>query len=135
MKEITLEARVENLDRVLTFLDTELEELECPIKEQTMLDIALEEMFVNVAHYAYTPEVGIVNIRLEVLEEPLGVEITLTDSGVPYDPLAKADPDITLSAEEREIGGLGIYMVKKSMDEVAYKHENGQNIFSMKKFF
>ena len=135
MKEITLEARVENLDRVLTFLDTELEELECPIKEQTMLDIALEEMFVNVAHYAYTPEVGIVNIRLEVLDDPLGVEIILTDSGVPYDPLAKADPDITLSAEEREIGGLGIYMVKKSMDEVAYKHENGQNIFSMKKFF
>ena len=135
MKEITLEARVENLDTVLTFLDTELEELECPIKEQTMLDIALEEMFVNVAHYAYTPEVGIVNIRLEVLEEPLGVEITLTDSGIPYDPLAKADPDITLSAEEREIGGLGIYMVKKSMDEVAYKHEDGHNIFSMKKFF
>ncbi len=135
MKEITLEAKVENLDKVLLFLDTTLEELECPFKEQTQLDIALEEMYVNVAHYAYTPDTGIVNIKLEVLENPMGVELTLTDSGVPYDPLAKEDPDVTLSAEEREIGGLGIYMVKKSMDEVAYKHVDGKNIFSMKKFF
>ena len=135
MKEITLEAKVENLDKVLLFLDTTLEELECPFKEQTQLDIALEEMYVNVAHYAYTPGTGIVNIKLEVLEDPTGVELTLTDSGVPYDPLAKEDPDVTLSAEERAIGGLGIYMVKKSMDEVAYKHVDGKNIFSMKKFF
>ncbi|MBO6137869.1 MAG: ATP-binding protein [Lachnospiraceae bacterium] len=135
MKEITLEARVENLDQVLMFLDTQLEEMGCPFKEQTQLDIALEEMYVNVAHYAYTPDTGQVNIKLDVLDDPSGVELTLTDSGVPYDPLAKEDPDVTLSAEEREIGGLGIYMVKKSMDEVAYKHVDGKNIFSMKKFF
>ena len=135
MEEITLEARVENLDKVLEFLDTRLEAQECPVKAQTQLDVALEEMFVNVAHYAYTPEAGMVNIKYEQLNDPAGVELTLTDSGMPFNPLEKADPDVTLSAAERQIGGLGIYMVKKSMDEVAYEYRDEKNIFSMKKFF
>ncbi len=134
-KMITLEARVENLDEVLAFLDAHLEAQDCSIKVQTQLDIALEEMFVNVAHYAYTPDVGMVSISYTALSEPNGAQITLIDSGIPYNPLAKDDPDITLSVEERQIGGLGIYMVKQSMDEVAYKHEDGKNIFTMTKYF
>ena len=70
---------------------------------------------------------------MEVTEDPLAVVITFIDNGVPYDPLAKADPDTTLSAEEREIGGLGIYMVKKSMDDITYEYRDGQNILAIKK--
>ena len=97
------------------------------------VDIAIDELFGNIAHYAYNPEVGAATVRVEVMEEPLSVVITFIDNGVPYDPLEKSDPDITLSAEERDIGGLGIYMVKKSMDDISYEYKNGQNILRIKK--
>ena len=103
------------------------------MKTQMQIDIAVEELFVNIAHYAYNPEVGPVTIRVEVQKEPLAVTVTFIDHGVPYDPLAKEDPDITLSAEERQIGGLGIFMVKKSMDDIAYEYKDGQNILYIKK--
>ena len=133
MSELTLEAKTENLDKVLSFVDEHLEEQECPMKTQMQIDIAVEELFVNIAHYAYNPEVGPVTIRVEVQKEPLAVTVTFIDHGVPYDPLAKEDPDITLSAEERQIGGLGIFMVKKSMDDIAYEYKDGQNILYIKK--
>ena len=97
------------------------------------IDIAIDELFGNIAHYAYNPDVGEAPVRVEVIEDPLAVVITFIDNGVPYDPLANADPDTTLSAEEREIGGLGIYMVKKSMDEITYEYKDGQNILTIKK--
>ena len=97
------------------------------------IDIAIDELFGNIAHYAYTPDVGDATVRVEVTGEPLAVIITFIDGGVPYDPLKAADPDITLSAEERQIGGLGIYMVKKSMDEITYEYKDGKNILSIKK--
>ena len=97
------------------------------------IDIAIDELFGNIAHYAYHPEVGDATVRVEVQEDPLAVIITFIDGGVPYDPLAAADPDITLSAEERAIGGLGIFMVKKTMDEITYRYENGSNILSIRK--
>lgn len=133
MSELTLDAKTENLDKVLSFVDGHLEEQECPMKTQMQIDIAVEELFVNIAHYAYNPEVGPVTIRVEVQKEPLAVTITFIDHGAPYDPLAKEDPDITLSAEERQIGGLGIFMVKKSMDDIAYEYKDGQNILYIKK--
>ena len=76
---------------------------------------------------------GEATVRVEVVEEPLSVIVAFIDKGVPYDPLAADDPDTTLSAEERGIGGLGIFMVKKSMDEIAYRYENGRNILSIRK--
>ena len=103
------------------------------MKTQLQVDVAIDELFGNIAHYAYNPEVGAATVRVEVTEDPLSVVITFIDNGVPYDPLAKADPDITLSAEERQIGGLGIYMVKKSMDDISYQYKNGQNILRIKK--
>ena len=133
MKELTLAATVENTETVTEFVNAQLELLDCPIKAQMQIDIAIDELFGNIAHYAYNTEVGSATVRVEVSEAPLAVIITFIDNGVPYDPLGKDDPDITLSAEEREIGGLGIYMVKKSMDEITYEYKDGQNILKIKK--
>ena len=134
MKELVIEAVVDNLEKVQEFVDSELEKHDCPIKAQTQIDIAIEELFVNIANYAYAPETGNATIRVDVQEgESHSVSITLIDEGVPYNPLAKPDPDVTLSAEERPIGGLGIYMVKKSMDNVTYEYRDGKNILTIEK--
>ncbi len=133
MKELTIAAAVENIEKVTAFVDSQLEELNCPMKARMQIDIAIDELFGNIAHYAYYPKEGTATVRVEVLEEPLAVVITFIDNGVPYDPLKNADPDITLSAEEREIGGLGIYMVKKSMDDIFYEYKEGQNILKIRK--
>ena len=133
MKELTIAATVENIEAVTDFVNEQLEAIDCSMKTQMQIDIAIDELFSNIAHYAYNPEVGDATVRVEVTEDPLAVVITFIDKGVPYDPLAKADPDTTLSAEERKIGGLGIYMVKKSMDDVTYEYKDGQNILAIKK--
>lgn len=133
MKELTIAATVENIEAVTAFVDEQLEALDCPVKAQMQIDIAIDELFGNIAHYAYNPDVGEATVRVEVMEDPLSVVITFIDGGVPYDPLTQADPDITLSAEERAIGGLGIFMVKKTMDEITYRYENGSNILSIRK--
>ncbi len=135
MKELYIDAVVENIDVVTDFVNEQLEQYNCPMKAQMQIDIAIDELFGNIAHYAYNPEIGQATVRVEVLEEPLSVVITFIDNGIPYDPLSKEDPDVSLSAEERQIGGLGIYMVKKSMDEIAYEYKEGQNILSIKKQF
>ncbi len=133
MKELVVDATIESIPKVTAFIDEQLEQLECPVKTQMQVDIAIDELFSNIAFYAYNPEIGSATVRVEVTEDPLAVVITFIDKGVPYDPLAKADPDITLSAEERDIGGLGIYMVKKTMDDVTYEYKEGQNILRIKK--
>ena len=133
MKELNIAATVENIEVVTEFVNEQLEALDCPMKAQMQIDIAIDELFGNIAHYAYNPDVGDATVRVEVVEEPLAVVITFIDKGVPYDPLAKADPNTTLSAEEREIGGLGIFMVKKTMDEITYEYKDGQNILAIKK--
>ena len=133
MKELTIAATVENIEAVTAFVNQQLEELACPMKAQMQINIAIDELFSNIAHYSYNPEIGQATVRVEVMENPLAVSITFIDNGVPFDPLSKEDPDLTLSAEERQIGGLGIYMVKKSMDEITYEYKDGQNILSIKK--
>ncbi len=133
MKELTIAATVENIEVVTDFVNQQLEELACPMKAQMQINIAIDELFSNIAHYSYNPEIGQATVRVEVMENPLAVSITFIDNGVPYDPLSKEDPDLTLSAEERQIGGLGIYMVKKSMDEITYEYKDGQNILRIKK--
>ena len=133
MKELTIDAAVENIEKVTGFVSQELEKLDCPMKAELQIAVAIDELFGNIAHYAYNPDVGDATVRVEVTEEPLAVVISFIDKGVPYDPLAKADPNITLSAEEREIGGLGIFMVKKTMDDITYEYKDGQNILTIKK--
>ncbi|MBQ4148518.1 MAG: ATP-binding protein [Clostridium sp.] len=133
MKELTIEAEIENLDKVIGFVDEQLEALECPMKAQMQIDVAVEEIFVNIAHYAYTPGKGDATVRVETDKKNRSISVTFTDRGIPYNPLEKADPDTTLSAEERQIGGLGIFMVKKSMDAMEYRREDGMNILTIRK--
>jgi anti-sigma regulatory factor (Ser/Thr protein kinase) len=133
MKELTIDATIENIEKVTSFVDEQLEQYDCPMKIQMHINIAIDELFGNIAHYAYNPDVGPATVKVEVIEEPMAVVITFIDSGVQYDPLAKTDPDVSLSLEEREIGGLGIYMVKKTMDDITYEYKDGKNILRIKK--
>lgn len=133
MKEMTIPATVENIEKVTAFVDEQLEQIDCPPKAQMQIDIAIDELFGNIAQYAYNPETGPATVRVEVTQSPISVVITFIDHGIPYDPLKTAEPDITLSAEERAIGGLGIFMVKKTMDEITYEYKNGQNILRIRK--
>ncbi|MBO5945088.1 MAG: ATP-binding protein [Clostridia bacterium] len=131
MNEKTFPARVEALSDVLGFVDQTLEGYECPMKIQTAVCVAIEEVFVNVAHYAYEGGEGDMTLGIAFDEASRTVTFRMKDGGVPFDPLKKADPDITLSAEEREIGGLGIFITKKTMDSVEYSYENGENVLTM----
>ena len=103
------------------------------MKTQMQIDVAVEEIFVNIASYAYAPLTGIAKIRVEITEDPATAVITFIDRGIPYDPLAKKDPDIHASVDDRSIGGLGIFMTKKMMDEVKYEYRDGENILILKK--
>ncbi len=132
-KELDVEATDEMLDTVIDFVNEELEKTGADMKAITQIDVAVEELFVNIAHYAYNPDTGPAKVRIEVDDDPLAVSITFFDNGIPYDPLAKPDPDVSLSVEERQIGGLGIFMVKKSMDNVEYEYKDGQNILKITK--
>ena len=131
VKELQLDALTENLDRVLEFIEEQLEQYDCPNKTVIQIKIAVEELFVNIAHYAYGEETGYAIIQTET--EAGKIKITLIDGGMHYNPLEKKDPDVTLSAEERQIGGLGIYMVKKSMDSVEYEYVDEKNCLTITK--
>lgn len=133
VKELTIEAAVENIDVVNDFVADELKALGCPKKAQIQIRIAIDELFGNIAKYAYSPDVGKATVRFEVEEAPLSVIITFIDNGKPFNPLKQADPDIHLSAPERNEGGLGIFLVKKTMNLVEYEYKNGQNILKIKK--
>ena len=128
---LTVNAKNENLEQVLAFIDRNLEKADCSVKAQYQIRVAAEEIFVNIASYAYGQNTG--DARISVKTEGGSAEIVFRDRGDPFDPLAKADPDVTLSAEERQIGGLGIYMVKKTMNEVLYRREGGENVLTIRK--
>ena len=130
MKELVIEAIPENLSTVLSFVKTELQEYGTEGKMQRQIAIAVEEIFVNIAHYAYNPETGNAVIRISIGDE---VNIEFEDNGNPYNPLEKTDPDTTLKAKDRKIGGLGVFMVKKIMDSVDYRFENGKNLLKIRK--
>ena len=131
MTNKTFPAKTESLNNVLGFVEETIEGFECPMKTQTALCIAIEEVFVNVAHYAYPESEGDMTLHISFDEESRNITFRMTDKGVPFNPLKKPDPDITLSAEEREIGGLGIFIAKKTMDSLSYSYENGENILTM----
>ncbi|MCR4590237.1 MAG: ATP-binding protein [Lachnospiraceae bacterium] len=133
MSELKVRALTEKLSEVLVFIDGMLEENDCPVKTQFQIDVAVEEIFVNIANYAYNEEGGDAEIEASVSGDPKVIKITFKDSGMPYDPLKKEDPDVTLGIEDRQIGGLGIFMVKKSMDNVEYEHKDGKNILTIYK--
>ena len=131
MTNQTFPAKTEALPDILGFVEETLEGYGCPMKIQMAVCVAIEEVFVNVAHYAYGNGEGDMNLGIGFDEENRTITFRMTDKGVPFDPLQKPDPDITLSAEEREIGGLGIFIAKKTMDSLRYSYENGENILTM----
>lgn len=131
MKSLKVCATLENLYAVQDFIREELEQADCALGTMMKVEIAVEEIYVNIANYAYNPEIGEAEIQCEVGGNPMQITIQFLDSGVPFDPLAKKDADITLSAEEREIGGVGILMVKKSMDDIKYEYKDGKNILTI----
>ena len=131
MKVLKVPASDDRLYEVQDFVNAELEENDCPMATQLLIEISLEELFVNISHYAYPEGNGWAEIHVGV--EDGVMELTLIDGGIPFDPLAKPDPDVTLLAEERQIGGLGIYMVKKKMDAMEYQRKDGKNILTIRK--
>ena len=131
--ELDIMAENDNLPQVQSFLGECLEKVDCPAKAQMQMELAAEEIFVNIASYAYAPEKGRAVVRVEVSDDPVTVTLTFIDQGIPYDPLKRKEPDVTLPAEERGIGGLGIFLTKKTMDDVSYEYRNGQNILTLKK--
>lgn len=128
-RTIELEAQTDKLDTLLTLLEKDLEAAECPQETRTVVEICAEEIFVNIASYAYGEETGMA--RIEERIEERRISICFQDRGTPYNPLEKKDPDTTLSAEDRQIGGLGIFMVKNMMDTVEYAYEDGCNRLTM----
>ncbi len=132
-EELIVKADINNLDEVQAFIDEKLEAVGCPLKTQTTIDVAVEEIFVNIASYAYDSSGGDAIIQVAMNEDPLAIEITFIDFGKEYNPLAKADPNTSLALMERQKGGLGIFMVKKSMDDMTYEYKDGKNILRIVK--
>ena len=135
MEKITVDATVENLQTVIDFATEQLETRDCPMKTSMQLELVIEEIFVNIASYAYHPEIGLATFCIEFEENPAAVKMTFLDKGKPYNPLEKDDPDTTLDIDERDVGGLGIFLVKNNVDEISYEYADGKNILRMKKFF
>ena len=133
MKELVIKACRENLLTVQSFIEEQLEEYDCPMVTLTTLNIAVEEIFVNIANYAYAPQIGNAVIQVAMHDDPPLAEIRFIDYGVPYNPLETPEPDTTLALNQRRIGGLGIYMVKNSMDDITYAYKDGKNILTIKK--
>ncbi len=134
MKELTLETTIENVDKVIEFVNKELDTFGCINKTKMEVNVATDEIFANIANYAYDNKIGKATIRVELKENPKAIVITFIDDGAPFNPLEKEDPNISLSAEERNIGGLGIYIVKKSMDKIEYEYKDKQNILKITKY-
>ena len=131
MIEKKYEATADSLPEAMSFVEELLEQHDAGIKASMAITVALEEMFINIVHYAYPDSTG--EIEMDIDFDGDDIIIHLKDNGIEFDPMAKEDPDITLSAEDRQIGGLGIYMVKKSMDHCEYHRENDVNHFMMRR--
>lgn len=128
-REILLKAQTKELDTLLALLQEELEKVGCPMEKQMAMEVCAEEIFVNIASYAYAEKEGTVHITVETEKDR--ISLCFQDQGIPYDPLKREDPDTTLPEEERQIGGLGIFMVKNMMDEVSYEYKDGFNCLTM----
>ena len=128
--ELLVPAQIEYLDAVQAFIDARLTQADFPAKAKMKIAVAAEEIFVNIASYAYAPGGGDVRVLFEFTAAG-DAKLTFCDRGVPYDPLSREDPDVSLGAAARDVGGLGVYMVKKSMDDMRYTYRDGQNILTL----
>ena len=134
MKEITVKSTTESIDTVTDFVENLVDPIDCPMKSKMLLSIAIDELLSNIVHYAYTPEIGDVIVEVDISENPTCVTITFIDTGIPYNPLEQDNPDTNLSAEDREIGGLGVFITKNIIDEITYLREDDKNKLTIKKY-
>ena len=133
MQEMSFSAEIESIPDVTAWIDEELEKLGCSMKAQMQIDLAIDEIFSNIARYAYPDKSGSVTIRYSFEAASRLFSVAFIDQGIPFDPLRHEDPDTSLDMSEREIGGLGIFLVKKTMDEIGYHYRDGKNILCLKK--
>ena len=133
MKEWTFEARTDRIPWLTEQVDGLLESLDCPMRAQMQIDVAIDELLANIASYAYGTGKGEVTVRFDFEPGDRTVVLTFIDSGIPYDPLAKPDPDVTLEVDKRSVGGLGIFLVKKTMDDMTYARLDGRNVLTIHK--
>ena len=133
MRELTVPATINNVETVTDFVNGQLEEAGCPVKTQMQLDVAIDELFSNIAHYAYDPGSGMATVQVDLEEDPPAAIVTFLDQGRPYNPLAKEDPDVSLAARDRPTGGLGIFLVKRIMDDVSSEYREGYNVLRIRK--
>ena len=128
-----MKAERENIPEVIDFIDRELDELGCSEKTKAQINIAIDELYGNISSYAYGEESGEVTVIIDRDSTPGAVSISFQDEGKPFNPLESGEPDVTLSARERKVGGLGIFLVRKSMDDVLYEYRDGKNILTIRK--
>lgn len=133
MKEIKVDATIENISVITDFINKELDIYNCPEKEKIKINIAIDELIANIAKYAYSNEIGQVVVQVDMNKDY--ILMNFIDKGIPYNPLERAEPDVTLSLEERKVGGLGIYLVKKLMDDITYEYIDGKNVLKVRKDF
>lgn len=133
--ELTVDAVLESMDRIIAFVDSALDSLQCPQKIRRQIDVAVDELAGNIVYYAYPDGAGALTVQMEYDAASSQVCITLKDAGIPFNPLERAEPDITAQAEVREVGGLGIFIARKSMDDISYSYKDGQNVLKIKKGF
>ncbi len=133
MMKLRVKSTIENVDLLTEFVNEQLEGMDCSTRAMTQIDIALDELFSNICNYAYGGKIGHVTVYVEELEDEGAVRITLEDEGIPFDPLSHEDPDISLGLKDRTIGGLGIFMVKRTMDDVSYEYKDGLNMLTVVK--
>lgn len=128
-----MSAKIENIGTITEELNAWFEENDVSMKVILQIDVVLDEMLSNIAFYAYGDKPGDMTVEASMINDNKTLRLVFSDTGIPFDPLKKPDPDITLSAEERKIGGLGIFMVKKTMDHVSYERRDDTNIFTVEK--
>lgn len=136
MKELKIEATIDNLAQVFRFLSESMESCNVDTKVKRQIKLCVEELFVNIAHYAYDPDVGMAKISIDTVQDENGkpkMVISFADEGRPYDPLSAPEPDIEAELDDRRIGGLGVFLVRAAMDSVEYEHKDGQNITTIEK--
>ncbi len=133
MHKITVPAKIENLQKVFNFVNKQLNSVAYNMKSRLQLELSIEEAYVNISKYAYESDEGKVEILSRVDEDPLQITVKFMDSGIPYNPLKNEDPDIYTNTEEKELGGLGIFLIKKNVDNIGYEYLNGKNILTIQK--
>ena len=133
LKTIVAEAITDSILPITEFADRELAARDCPVRQLMQIRVAIDEIISNIAYYAYPGKRGKVTVSFAFEEESRTAVLTFTDSGIPYDPLQYAEADVSLPASKRQIGGLGIFLVRKTMDSVSYRRENGMNILCIRK--